>query len=88
MKESSNYSTNVTNINSKKADIQETKKMSITDYELYIGEDGVQRVRKYNPKTKMWLTIKFNGDGNSEQIQRYTTDTLKKQFIDRILNGN
>lgn len=88
MKKSSNYGTNSTNSNIKKADIQETKKMPITDYELYIGEDGGQRVRKYNPKTKMWLTIKFSGNGNSEQIQRYTTDTLKKQFIDRILNGN
>lgn len=62
--------------------------MDITDYQVYIDENGVPVVTKYNEKTKMKVVMKFASDKNSEQINECVINTLKRQYIDRVLYKN
>lgn len=62
--------------------------MDITDYQVYIDKNGIPVVTKYNEKTKMKVVMKFASDENSEQINECVINTLKRQYIDRVLHEN
>lgn len=62
--------------------------MDINDYQVYTDENGILIVTKYNQKTNMKVVMKFTSDENSEQIKECVINTLKRQYIDRVLYKN
>lgn len=79
------YSTNLESKNSIKGNDTGEVTMLNKGYEVYMGEDGVCRARRYNQKTKMWLTIKFIGD-DLQNMPEEITEVLKNQYIERIIH--
>jgi hypothetical protein len=57
------------------------------DYTLVTYEDNTQALRKYDEKTKMWLTVKFVSKEESDpDIEEAIIDILSKSYLEGIIN--
>lgn len=58
-------------------------------YDVHRGRDGRVSIKRFNPRSKMWVQINFEKEptNNARQIEKFITETLANQVLERFTVG-